>query len=611
MKKQSLRTQLLWSHLALVGLMAVLMLGAVANFFRLGLSIDRILKDNYKSVIAAQTMKESLERQDSAATFFLAGQTEKARAQQRANVPIFQKALKFEASNITERGEQKLSDDIAQRFATYRRNSEKLLFAKPSLSDKEARDFYFRVLEPQFVGLKMRAQDVLDLNQRAIEHADARAKTEARRASLLGLILTIGALLLAVAFAHRAINSALTPLLALSQGAEEIGAGHLNRRIELRRNDEIGTLAQSFNSMAEKLREARRVEQQRLHRAQKMSDAALESLYDPVIVTDATGSVVHLNRAAQGVFGSAEKASGLPVAQVVNEPRIAQVVERAARQEETSAREDDFVPLQVDGIERFYRMRATPMRDDDGAQLGAALVLEDVTHLRELDRLKTEFIGVASHELRTPVTSLSLSAQLLQEGAGGPLTATQAEIVAAQREDLARLDGLMRDLLDITRLEAGVTPPRLNNVAPHELIEAAASPVASQAVAKGVKLQTEIADGLPLVCADRAQINRVLVNLLNNAIRHTPDGGEIKIMARRDGETVRFQITDTGEGIPDEQLPHIFERFVQVPGATRGGAGLGLSIAQTIVKAHGGEITVQSELEKGSTFVFSLPLAKE
>lgn len=606
MKKQSLRTQLLWSHLALVGLMAVLMLSAVFNFFRLGRSIDRILKDNYKSVVAAQTMKESLERQDSAATFFLAGQQEKSRKQFRDNVPLFQKALQTEANNITERGEQQVSDDITKRFNVYRRDAEKLLFSKPPLSEEEARDLYFRVLEPQFVALKTRAQDVLDLNQRAIERADERAKTEARRASLLGLVLTIGALALAVAFAHRAINSALTPLLALSQGAEEIGAGHLNRRIELNRNDEIGTLAQSFNSMAEKLREARRIEQQRLHRAQKMSDAALESLYDPVIVTDATGSVVHLNRAAQSVFGPSEKASGLPISQVVQETRIAQVVERAAREDQVSANEDDVVSLQVDGVERVYRLRATPMRDDDGAHLGAALVLEDVTHLRELDRLKTEFIGVASHELRTPVTSLSLSSQLLQEGVGGPLTEVQAEIVAAQREDLARLDTLMRDLLDITQLESGVKAPRFEAVAPRDLVEMACQAVASQAQSKGVKLEMEIAPDLPSVRADRTQINRVLVNLMNNAIRHT-DKGEVKVEAQHVNDSVLFRVCDTGEGIPTENLPHIFERFVQVAGATRGGAGLGLSIAQTIIKAHESEITVQSEIGKGSTFEFSLP----
>lgn len=602
----------MFSHLALVGLMALVMAGSVVNFFRLGLSIDRILKDNYKSVIAAQTMKDALERQDSAASFFLAGQKRKARQQYQANWPRFQQAYEIEANNITEKGEQKLSDEIRQRFRDYRQSIEKLLYIAPPLSDNEARAYYFTNLEPQFVELKKRAQSVLELNQSAIQRADAQAKADARRGSWIGIAMTIGALLLAIVFAHRAINSALTPLLALTQGAEEIGAGHLNRRIEFRRNDEIGTLAQAFNSMAEKLREAKRIEEQRLRRAEKMSDAALENLYDPVIVTDAGGSIVHLNQAAQMLFGEASLAEGRPVAQVVRDEQIVDAVERAIRQQRVSAEESEgaFVPLHLDGDERNYRLRATPMMDGD-TLLGAALVLEDVTHLRELSRMKNEFIGVASHELRTPVTSLLLSAQLLQEGAAGPLNQAQQEIVAAQREDLQRLDQLMRDLLDVTRLESGTTSPRLHPVFAKELAEAACSTVFAAAAAKDIVLEVKVAPQTPAAYADRAQIMRVLINLLNNALRHTPPMGKVRLEVEAQNDYVRFRVSDNGEGIPAEYLPRIFSRFVQVPGATRGGAGLGLSIAQTIVKAHGGEITATSEIGKGSTFTFTLPIAPE
>src|SRR5262249_22757186 len=152
---------------------------------------------------------------------------------------------------------------------------------------------------------------------------------------------------------------------SLSRQAEEIGAGHLNQRIEVQRTDEIGTLAAAFNQMSEKLREARRIEAQRLHRAERMSDAALESLYDPVVVTDATGHVVHLNRAAEGLFGPARHASGRTISQVVGDPRIAQAVEHAIHHERVSASEDEagFVTLQSGESQRTYRLRATPMRD--------------------------------------------------------------------------------------------------------------------------------------------------------------------------------------------------------------------------------------------------------
>ena len=600
---KSLRTQLLSSHLALVALMSLVMVGAVVNFLRLGNSIDRILRDNYQSVTAAQTMKETLERQDSASTFFLAGQRDKARTQFSINAPLFEKALATERANITERGEQMVADTLQNDYARYKAQVESLLRGE----QKDGPAFYFSELEPAFLQIKREAQNVLEINQAAIVRADERAKRDARQGAVIGVVMTLTALGMAIAFARRAINLALTPLMALVQEAEQVGAGHLNRQIELRRDDEVGLLARAFNDMTTKLREAKKQQDTRLHRAEKMSDAALENLFDPVLVVDATRTLVHLNKAAQGLFGPAQKLSGLPLAQAVAEPKIIAALDRAVSASAVSAEEGEagLISVQNADAKRIYRLRATPMRDDD-TLLGAALVLEDVTHLQTLDRLKTEFIGVASHELRTPVTSLLLSAQLLEEGAVGPLSDDQKEVVQAQREDLTRLDALLTDLLDITKLEAGAIPARFEWVAPRDMIEAAVKGVASQAQTKGVRIRTFSRDDLSLVRADRVQIGRVLSNLLNNAIRHTPPGGEIKIEAESRKDTVIFRVGDSGDGIPAQFLKGIFERFVQVPGATRGGAGLGLPISQTIVGAHGGQIRVQSEVGRGSTFEFEL-----
>lgn len=608
---RSLRLQLLFSHLSLVLLMVVMMIGAIFNFVHLGGSIDRILKNNLDSVVAAQDMKEALEREDSAAIFFAAGQKGQARAQYREYSPVFTDALNREAHNVTEPGEQQAVDDIIAWNAQYVANVRRMLTAAPPYTTPEATRYYFSTLKPDFMRLHDRAQDILDINERAIRRASNGAKAEARRATLTGVLASIAAFVLALFFALRMIGASLTPLRSLARQAEEIGAGHYDQRIHLRRSDEIGALADSFNHMAAKVAEAWQLEEQRLHRAERMSDAALASLYDPVIITDATGAVVHWNRAAEGLFGPEAPAIGRPVAQAVRDSRIAEAVDRAIHQDRVSAAEGEagLVSLPPGEAQRAYRLRASPMRDDDGSLLGAVAVLEDITHLRELDRLKAEFIGVASHELRTPVTSLLLSVQLLQEGAVGALTPDQQEVVAAQREDMERLDRMMRDLLDITRLEAGVLPPRFEVVSPGVLIEGAVHSLAAQSEAKSVTLTASVPAELPRVRADAAQAIRVLVNLISNAIRHTPRGGTIRVWADKSEGAVVFHVSDTGVGIPQEYLSRIFERFVQVPGATRGGAGLGLSIAQSIVKAHGGTIWAESLPGNGSTFHFSLPVA--
>lgn len=601
---------MLISHLILVALMMVVMTGAIINFFRLGRSIDRIFRNNYKSVVAAQNMKDALERMDSSATLALAGQMQRARRQYETNEKHFADAYYIEAHNITEPGERKIADDIGREFTTYKQSIEKLLYAEPAMPAQSARTLYFNTLEPGFVQLKSRAQDVLNINQNAIVRADKRAKTQARNASITSVIVTIAALLLAVFLALRMVRETLIPVRTLTRQAEEIGAGNLNQHIDILRSDEIGTLAISFNTMAQRLREARRMLEHQLHLAQRMSDAALTSLYDPVIVTDSKGRIVHVNRAAEGLFGPVNKLVGSTARDAIHEAGVVNEIENAIAEcgTRTAERKPGMAEIQVGTAKRTYYPRATAMCDDDGTLLGAVAVLEDVTHLTELDRMKTEFISVASHELRTPVTSLILATQLLQEGAAGQLEPNQKEIVAAQLEDLNRLDKLMHDLLDLTRLELGTTPPKFELVPPVELVQTAVDSMASQAEAKGINVMEDIAEGLPSVQADKAQINRVLINLLSNAIRHTSTGGSIVVRAKKKENTISFDVEDTGTGIPREYLSRIFDRFVQVPGATEGGAGMGLSIAQSIVRAHGGEIYVRSELGRGSTFTFTLPL---
>ncbi len=607
---RNLRMQLYLSHLLLVTLLLVVMAGAVVNFLGLGQSIDRIFKDNYASVIAAQNMKETLERQDSATTFFLAGQPEKARLQFQTNWTRFRESFQIEAHNITEPGEQQLADDIGKESENYRKMVETLLFANPHLSQEAAKKYYFQSLEPAFLHLKGRAQKVLDLNQSAILRANEQAKKEARRASFMSVGVTVGAVILALILVPWTIRAVLTPLVSLARQAEEIGLGHLNQRIALNRNDEIGNLALSFNTMAEKLREARQLAEERLKRAERMSDAALENLYDPVLVTDAAGNLVHLNKAAEGLFGQEKRMVGTLVSEAIKDRRISEALTQAIQQSSVSAPEGEagFVPIQVGETQRFYRLRANPMKDSEGRLLGAVAVLEDVTHLREVDRLKTEFIGVASHELRTPVTSLMLSVQLLEEGAVGELTKEQRELIALQKEDLGRLERMMHDLLDVTRLEAGVTPPRFELVPSRELISGAIKSVSAYAEAQKVILTMSLLENLPPVRADRGQVSRALINFLNNAIRHTPQGGSVTLSAEQESTgSVRFSVEDTGSGIPKEYLAKIFDRFVQVPGATRGGAGLGLAIAKSIIETHGGNISVNSEPDKGSVFSFALP----
>lgn len=590
--------------------MLAAMVGSVYSFFHLGRSIDRIMEDNYRSVTAAQAMKDALERLDNSATLVLAGETGKAGSQCATYLARFEAAHRDEANNITEAGEQELSDSIGAQFVAYRSELERFVGGGPSPAG--ARRHYVQVLEPAFERLKQQANRVLVLNQNAIVRANRQAKAEARNASWTAVATTCAALFLAMLGAVVMVRRALGPLRALAARADEIGGGRLDPALEVRGSDEIASLSRAFNRMAERLQAAKAADQRRLHRAELMSVQALQCLYDPVVVTDAESRVVHLNRAAEALFGPEPGALGAQASAVVRDERIAAAVERAVSDGRTTAADDyaGGVVLRDGGRQRAYRLRSTPILDDDGATLGAVVALEDVTFLRDVDRLKTEFISVASHELRTPVTSLLLSVQLMQEGAVGPLSGDQLEVVAAQREDLERLDRLTRDLLDTARMDSGRMAPRLAMVPVAALVSDAAEAVAAQAQARGVSIDVSVEPGLCDVQADRSQAARALVNLLSNAIRYTPEHGAVTVSARASqsgAAGVEIIVTDAGPGIPPDYLPRIFDRFVQVPGAARGGAGLGLAIARTIARAHGGDIRAVSRLGNGSAFTLTLP----
>jgi NtrC-family two-component system sensor histidine kinase KinB len=200
---------------------------------------------------------------------------------------------------------------------------------------------------------------------------------------------------------------------------------------------------------------------------------------------------------------------------------------------------------------------------------------------------------------------------LLLEGTAGQLADRQQEILEVCREDTTRLDRLMRELLDLSKIESGAVTPVFVPVRPSLLVAGAIEPLRLQVESHGIRLDVDAPPDLPAVSVDRSQIERVITNLVTNATRATPAGGAITVAAAQRGEEIAISFADTGTGIPPESLSRIFEPFVQVPHATGGGAGLGLTISRRIVEAHGGQLTVQSSPGQGSIFTFTVRLAHE
>ena len=605
-----LRVRLIGTFVIMLAALAGLGAWSAWRLWGMGAVSNRIIAENYASVVAAQQMKESLERQDSALLFALLRERERAARQLADHRERFRSALNVAASNITEPDEPEIIAAIADDERRYIATIDRLMAQAAAGGPAASVQGYFAEAEPAFNQLRAHCDRLLTLNQTAMQRKAADAAIIARQnftaAIVVAVALTLAGALAAVLFAR----TLLRPVSELTAATASIAAGQLDVHVPVGRSDEIGQLAVAFNDMAGRLREVRESNLGELLVARQLAEAAVDSLYDPVIVTDAQGRVTRLNDAAEPLFGREDDAQGRPLAEVARDPLVANAVNEVLRSQQTVALEGAAATftLAVGSTERSFRLRSTPMRDSTGRLLGAVLLLEDVTHLREIDRLKSEFIAAASHELRTPLTSLEMGLHLVLEDPSN-LTDRQQEILYTCRDESRRLARLSTDLLDLSKIESGRTPPRVAYAPTAALVRGAIEPLRFQVEARGIALKVDVAPDVPAVLADRAQIERVLANLVTNAARATPRGGRISITAEARQDHIAIVVADTGIGIPAEYLRRIFDPFVQVPDVPAGAGGLGLAISRRLIEAHHGQISAQSAPGKGTVFIFTLPIA--
>jgi PAS domain S-box-containing protein len=343
------------------------------------------------------------------------------------------------------------------------------------------------------------------------------------------------------------------------------------------------------------------------------SEAIVESISDGLIMTDVEQNILHVNNVVAGLFGFPEEAAiGRPVASVILDDRILALIRETTMNEvEPPARQAQFLQYTRNGVDAFFRPKVTPMRDGNGRLYAVLTLLQDITQFKELDRLKSDFIATVSHEFRTPVTSINMSVDILDNELLGPLTPKQKELVSSAKEDCYRLTKLARELLQLSKLESGRLKLRPVELDVRSVVDATLRPLQIQFQEKGVRLEVEVAPDLPVLVADEQQVTWVITNLVTNSLKYTPAEGAVMVRAVRVGEAIQFEVRDTGIGIAPEYLRIIFDKFVQVrqgTDATPGSVGLGLAIAKEIVEMYGGRIWVESVVGKGSVFSFTLPL---
>ena len=392
------------------------------------------------------------------------------------------------------------------------------------------------------------------------------------------------------------------PVLDLARAANRISAGDLSARASVRSRDEIGQLADTFNAMAEQLRQKLAAVSEERYKI----EAIISSMSDAVVAVDAQGTILLFNRAAEDLLGLTADVRGRRLRDVLGDHPCCRWIETAATERRDVA--EEFTPDPLG--ERILDLHATPLKGPEGQAAGAVAVVRDATEPRRTERLRRELTANVSHELRTPLTSIKGFTETLLGGAVTDEAACRRFLTIIDSE-ATRLMKLVDDLMDLSRLESKAVSMEPAPVRLDDLIAEALSRMRPQAERHRVALRaTDIAPVSAL--ADRDRILQVLTNLLDNALKFTPEGGTVEVSLHPAPQEVTVSVSDTGRGIPADDLPRVFDRFYRVERSRSreaGGTGLGLAIARHIVEAHGGHIGVTSRVNAGSTFTFTLPNA--
>ena len=605
--------------LAAVGVVSGMVTGILAR------QPAHIWRDNYRSVLAAERMKESIERVHEAVLQELLDR-EKAARSVTTSIELFEREFAVEAANITEPGEREAVAKMQSRWTDFKR-----VWGQFSATTERAarKEFAFATLSPAFRSVKQTADEILDINQDAMILKSQRTE---QRAARFERILTVAVILASVLGLLASVSLTarlLRPLGVVSAAVRRFGQGDLQARARIQGEDDIAQLAQEFNTMADHLERYRKSSLGELLQAQQASQAAIDGLPDPVLMMDAAGNLQGTNTAARTILSIDPEESGSPSFDRVD-PGVRSLLDRVrahvvgGRGAYSPKGFEEALRVPAPDGERIYVPRATPIYGENGSVAGTAVVLQDITRLFRFDELKNNLVATVAHEFRTPLTSLRMAIHLCTEEAVGALTNKQADLLFAAREDCERLQTIVDDLLNLSRLESGGIDLQKRRVEPQSLVDLAVDVHAAAAKGQQITLRSEVFPGLAEAFADPDRLQLAFTNLISNALRYSPAGSEIVVRAlaepgladgsdgTADGSShIRFEVRDQGPGIPVEHQEALFEKFIRVPGRPGGGAGLGLFIARGIVQAHGGRIGVSSEPGHGSTFWFTIPAAPD
>jgi NtrC-family two-component system sensor histidine kinase KinB len=588
------------------------------TFLRLSRVMGSEIQTSKVAIELSTELAGTLEREDDALLLSIPGAPDRGSVDLGKERGQFDRTFERLIASLNETGERNVGTDLRQYVAEYRRLEDLLL----SMADLPgARDFYHKSVNPSLRRAIGACTKIRELNLSSIEKAGIAARDEAERSTWIVLGISLVALILSSLVSLRLARSVVGPITDLSRSVQAVRTGKFESRVSILQKNELGRLAEGFNRMAEGLAEFHRLNVNEVLRAKERLESTLSALPDAVFLLDSRGEILSTSPLARRMMGS-HPDRVRRIDDLVLPPECLGLLGRALRGGAATEAPMDLakaVSLTWDGRTRSFLPRVLPVSGGAAGQSGAVVVFYDVTEFAKLDELRTEMVAVASHELKTPLTTLRMNLLLLEESLKN-LSGVQREILDTALLGCRELHSTVDELLDLGRIEAGQLRLNIDRVEVNALMTELVTSLNGRFEGANILLDFQQTPDSIYVRGDAARLRIALSNLLDNALKYTPAHGSVWIRISREKEdpqssraSVSIAISDTGPGIGSEFRERIFEKFFRVEHYVRagtsgvGGAGIGLYLTRQIIAAHGGRVRCEPEDGgTGSRFVVTL-----
>lgn len=591
---------------SLVLLIALLGIYSLFNMYQISRAVDSLIITNYNSIQRLRQMDEALYAQDAALLSYLhTGDAQDAASTLEAQAAVFREASATEYGTIILPQEMEMISGIIASYDSYCALFPEYL----ALSSVRADRYYQQRLTPAAAEVREHIHSLRVSNEAALFARKQEASEVVRHAAALLFGTFLVTIIIAYTTARIYTDKLFRPIYEVTQNLKAVRQGNMGRKTSVQASDELGSLAQEFNNMTQRLQEFEQSTMGQLMAERNRTMAIVRSITEPMAILDGSFCITLTNQSFDRLFSvEMDEVRGSHFQEAVAQSGLSAFSAVPYRSQSYTER---VIQLGSGEEAKFYNAMVTPLAHDEPSGDAVIIVLYDITALKDLDRKRSDFIATISHEFKTPLTSMVIGVDLLSSGALGNMTDEQKEVFEALREDGQRLCSLVTDLLELSRIESAENVYRFERCSLPEVFSECIRQFTPAAERGGTTIVERCPDQLPDVRGDFSKITWVMNNLLSNAVKYTGRGDTITVSAFGGGpQFVTVVVSDTGTGIPEEYLERIFDKYVQVSSydIEMRGSGLGLAVARAIITAHGGKIWCESNVRKGSRFLFTLPI---